>query len=192
MIILKIKCYIRKILIINLMKFLINLFLALFCVISFSQENKFKVTNLYGVQIGFHSIDLYGEYSISNTSTIKTSFNLSGYYYDKSLSLIPVLNLSPRWYYNFNKRNSDGKNTQNNSANYLSLNMNYTPNWFTISKKEINRSEFLQFIPTWGLRRNINHHLNYEVSAGIGYERNLTKEKANLGVDVNLKLDYNF
>jgi hypothetical protein len=83
--------------------------------------------------------------------------------------LAPVLTLEPRFYYNLNKRSSKSKDISNNSGTFISLKTSYYPDWFVISDYENDIISDISFIPTWGIRRNIGTHFNYEAGAGVGY-----------------------
>jgi hypothetical protein len=94
-----------------------------------------------------------------------------GSFYDKTgFSMTPVLTLEPRLYYNLNKRVSKSKDITNNSGNFISLKTSYHPDWFVISNyKNIDIITDISIIPTWGIRRNMGIHFNFETGLGLGY-----------------------
>ncbi|HEX3166782.1 MAG TPA: hypothetical protein VHQ93_11030 [Chitinophagaceae bacterium] len=70
-----------------------------------------------------------------------------------------------------NKRNSKSKVITNNSGNFISIKTSYTPDWLVIANvKDISIISEISFIPTFGIRRNIGTHFNYEAGFGFGYK----------------------
>ena len=61
-----------------------------------------------------------------------------------------------------------GKRTDNNSGNYLSIQLVFQPG-FGISSDNANFNAGLYAIPTYGLRRNIGKHFNFETAFGLGH-----------------------
>ncbi|MFA9187416.1 hypothetical protein AAGV33_02175 [Flavobacterium sp. FBOR7N2.3] len=117
--------------------------------------NESKLTN---------SIVLRSEIGLENDFTVGDHYSNTGFI------LQPVLTIEPRYYYNLAKRNSKGKNTANNSGNYLSVRTNYHPDWFVINLEDnITKTADLSIIPTWGIKRQIGNHFTYETALGFGY-----------------------
>ncbi|MHC5353874.1 hypothetical protein ACYSNX_06790 [Myroides sp. LJL115] len=87
--------------------------------------------------------------------------------------------ISSKWNYNLNKRRYDNLNTKYNSSNCVSLNMSYTPNWAIISDYKHRDIEKISIIPTFGVKRNFNKHMNYELFIGMGYEHYLNTKTVN-------------
>ncbi|HCY82937.1 MAG TPA: hypothetical protein DHV22_15745, partial [Xanthomarina gelatinilytica] len=78
--------------------------------------------------------------------------------------------LEPRFYYNLNKRHNKGKRIDGNSGNFISLKTSYNSDLFFIGTNEdIHLETDFMVIPTWGIRRNLCKHFNYEAGFGIGY-----------------------
>lgn len=108
----------------------------------------------------------YGEIDTNNFSAVYPIFQ-------------PVLSFEPRWYYNSRKRIGNSNNTFHNSGNYATIALQYYPKFLAYSpsggaknlvfnSKEPNGG--LYFIPTWGIRRNISYHWNFEIGAGFGVD----------------------
>lgn len=98
---------------------------------------------------------------------------------DSYTFLTPEVALEPRFYYNLNKRSRNGKNISKNSGNYFSLRSAYYPDSFTIGND--GRYHFvpeLNIVPTWGMKRNLGDHFNYELGGGIGYRKEFEKSDA--------------
>ena len=99
-----------------------------------------------------------------------------------------LIALEPRWYYNLNKRDSNGKRIDGNSGNYLSIRTRYL-NFNNTQLDENDLNEIL-ITPMWGIRRNIGNHFNYELGAGagLGYQEN----ELGLAINLNIRIGYRF
>lgn len=140
--------------------------------------------SVFGVQIGLLGIWTHNELKLSNQVALRSEIALSGV---KSSSIRPLLALEPRLYYNLNKRANKGKRIDGNSGNYISLRTSYQ--FFDTSEIEDDNQNQVLVVPTWGIRRNIGNHFNYEAGGGIGlgYQKNIV-----LAVYVNLRIGYRF
>ncbi|MRI63447.1 hypothetical protein EDM00_05515 [Ornithobacterium rhinotracheale] len=156
--------------------------------------------NITGMQLGLLGLDVYNEARLSDQVALRSQLALNagiwgGSVYDKTgFILLPELSLEPKYYYNIVKRGKKGKNTKNNGANYLSMQVNYSPNWFAISNyDDLNIKNVISFIPTFGIRRNFAQDFNYEFKFGVGYGFVLG-EDGNNGVipDLSFKVGYDF
>jgi len=133
--------------------------------------------SVFGIQTGFLGIWAHNESKLSNTIALRSEIGFdagfqSGFFYAEDVFfLAPVLTLEPRFYYNLNKRNSKSKVITNNSGNFISIKTSYTPDWLVIANvKDISIISEISFIPTFGIRRNIGTHFNYEAGFGFGYK----------------------
>ena len=157
--------------------------------------------NITGIQVGLFGLDLYNETQLSEKTSLRAEASLfaaiwGGDMYAKTgFSFYPALTLQPKYYYNISKRAENGKNTKNNSANYVGLQVRYIPNWFVISNtKGLSLSNQISFIPTYGFRRNFSENFNYEFKAGLGYGTTLGNDFNSSGVvlDLSIKVGYDF
>lgn len=166
---------------------------------AFSQE-KIEVSvekSIYGIQTGFLGLWINNESKLSNQISIKTELGFDagifgGDIYPKTGFLMtPVVLFEPRWYYNLDKRQANSKIIKNNNGNFLTMQARYNPNWFVISNYDnVDIVNQLSIIPTWGLKRNIGSHFNYETGIGLGvryyfaksegYEKNESEAALNL------------
>ena len=110
--------------------------------------------------------------------------------------MTPVISIEPRWYYNLTKRDSKGKNTSFNSGNFVSVSIGYSPDWIIFSTTDnLTIDNVITIIPTWGIRRNIGKHFNYEVGGGIGYAysfKNNGYAENDVAYNLYLKIGYIF
>ena len=130
----------------------------------------------FGIQVGAVGVWTYNEAKLTNSIALRSEFGLRCKFQDyteASLYFAPVITLEPRWYYNLTKRSSKEKNIAWNSANFISIQTSFTPNWFiipVIPNDAVPLNNQISIIPTWGIRRNVGNHFNYEAGIGIGYE----------------------
>jgi len=179
----------------------IFLSLSIFC----NGQNVSVEKTVFGIQTGFLGIWVHNESKLSNTIALRSEVGLDsgfwgGDFYDGTgFLLTPVLTLEPRFYYNLNKRNSRSKDTRNNSGTFISLKTSYHPDWFVISNyKDVNIITDISFIPTWGIRRNIGTHFNYETGFGIGYRYFFAKNagyysnESDVAANLHVRIGYVF
>ncbi len=115
--------------------------------------------------------------------------------------LTPVITAEPRWYYNIEKRSKKGRNTKNNSANFVALSLTYHPDWFTISNNYDGYiPDQISIIPYWAIKRALGAHFNYETGLGLGYQYTFYRKDGyyknenfgELGVKLQLRIGYTF
>lgn len=160
--------------------------------------------SIFGAQIGLVGIWAHNEFRMSNELAFRTEVGLdSGIWYedyngDFGFLMAPVIAVEPRWYYNMKKRESKGKRLDGNGFNFLSLRISYHPDWFVISSEDVNFVSDISFVPSWGIRRNLGKHFNFETGAGIGYRYIFSKDagyyddEAEIAVNLMFKIGYKF
>ena len=177
---------------------LVFISLSIFC----NAQNISVEKSVFGIQTGL-GIWVYNESRMSNKIALRSELGLTGSIWDGTsydhvgFSLSPVLTLEPRFYYNLNKRNSKSKVITNNSGNFISLKTSFHPDWFAISNYEYGTlHSIISIIPTWGIRRNMGPHFNFEAGTGIGYLYVLEKAGWNgygeLATSLHLRIGYVF
>lgn len=184
-----------------------HLLIIVFLFISFigkTQEVSVE-RSIFGVQTGLLGVWIFHELKMTNSIALRSEIGYGsrlwgGSYFDNTGFLMtPVLSLEPRFYYNLKRRVSISKSITNNSGNYVSLKISYHPDWFMISdygeRKIVND---ISIIPTWGIRRHIGMHFNYETGLGIGF-RHLFGESMkyydvenDIAVNINIRVGYTF
>jgi hypothetical protein len=165
------------------MKRYIFLFTVLIFSISFFAQEASVEKSMNQIQIGVLGTWISNETRLCNTITLKSEIGFDGGIEYSSFGGVSngplyfaaaVFSVSPRWYYNLQSRAKKSKSVAGNSANFLSLETSYHPDWFIISNQSGSGIyNQVSIIPTWGLRR-IGNHFNYEVGAGIGYRHIFT------------------
>ena len=154
-----------------------NLLITLSClfvsIYGYSQTPSVE-KSIFNVQLGLPGIFVSNEARLTNSIALRSEIGLEGgiyssYYNDFGFLMTPVITLEPRWYYNLKKRNTKQRRIDQNSGNYVSLNTSYRPDWFVISNEDnLSVLSSISVIPTWGIRRNIGKHFNYETGIGLG------------------------
>lgn len=178
------------------MKYILTvIFLSAFFT-TFSQENK-KAEDIFGLKAGLIGGWVSYEKAINESFTLNSEIGYEGGFLKGSNDKVDyvfttIFSLEPRYYYNFNKRQEKGKNTNNNSANYISSEIFYVPDLLSSTNREnldVNKS--FGIIPKYGLRRSISKNLIFEFAIGIGYawsENDINGVTSTLDLRVNLKL----
>ncbi len=171
--------------------------------VTFSQQISVD-ERVFGLQAGLFGIWGHGEYKVQNKIAIKgelgfengfsQTYNNNFYFF-----LIPTVVLEPRWYYNLEKRQTRLKRIDGNSGNYFSIFMRYHPDLFVISN--VNAGSVIpdiSIIPTWGFRRKISDHFNFEMALGLGYRYYFAKgygyssNKSETALNFTLRFGYIF
>ncbi len=158
----------------------------------FSQDTKDVSVekSIFGIQIGLLGIWTHNELKLSNQIALRSEIGFGGL---NTLQLTePMLVLEPRWYYNLNKRTHKNKRVDGNSGNYISIRARYYLSAITADDKH-NISHMLA--PTWGIRRNIGRHFNYEVGLGMGlghFYDDDNKGKTGVTSYMSLRIGYRF
>lgn len=153
----------------------------------YNERSKNEVTKKYtspymGVYVGSFSGGMSGDLVLNVSKYPKTGF-----------ALYPTIGITPKYYYNFNRRLAKGKDIHNNSANYIAVDFSYTPNWFIISnEKNIEVSNFIRIIPSYGIRRNFAQNFNYEAKFGLGYGKNLDTRESSTVLQLGISIGYDF
>lgn len=141
--------------------------------------------SLNGIQTGFLGVWWHNETKIAQRwalrteigyeaplfSTTEAEFKKLDFYKNQYPLFLPMISLEPRWYYNSRKRQGNSKNTFHNSGNFASIAARYYPEILAYSPRGINEVDGGFFIvPSWGIRRNIDHRWNFEIAIGVGVD----------------------
>ena len=175
------------------------------CLLSFSvkSQNTSVEDNVFGVQTGVLGLYFHGEKRISDKFALRGELGLDAGFWQSDLYynfiLTPVIVIEPRFYYNLEKRLEKSKRIDGNSGNFISIKTSYNPDLFTISNHEnISIIPTLQIVPTWGIRRNLGNHFNYETGFGIGYYKEFSKQLgytrnySGTAINLHLRIGYRF
>lgn len=174
-------------------------------IITAKSQNASVEKSSKGIQTGLFGVWFHNETKLSNQIVLRSEIGFDsgiwgGDYYDKvGFLMAPVITAEPRWYYNLNKRENKSKRIDGNSGNFISFKTSYHPDWFVISNSDnVKIISDISVIPTWGIKRNIGKHLNYEGGFGIGYQYVFAKQAGYLENDsdvaynLHLRIGYQF
>lgn len=157
------------------MRKIIIVILTSFTAFSFAQE---KATDIFNAKAGFIGAWIGYEKALSSDFTLNGELGYEGgFFYSSWVSdkvnfiFTTTLSLEGRYYYNFDRRIEKGKNTKNNSANFIAIEAEYTPDWGTSSNADnVNVLRTFTIIPKYGFKRNLSDKFNFEFSIGPGYQ----------------------
>ena len=168
-------------------------------VVGFAQDATVE-KSVFNVQAGAFGAWINNEWGLSKEIALRTEFGLdmgiiSDFASGSNVFLAPVFTLEPRWYYNLEKRAAKSRKTANNTGNFLSLKTSYNPDSFVIGSVDNVRVQHQIFIiPTWGIRRHIGQHFNYEAGIGLGYHQVLSKvrysDDSGPALNLHLRIGY--
>ncbi len=170
-------------------------------------QNASVEKSTFGVQTGVLGIWAYNEAKLSNSIALRTELGFdfgiweTTFYddYDSPFLLTPVIVVEPRFYYNLNKRSENSKSIEGNSGNFIALKAGYHPDWFVLFNPDDAPvvSDF-SIIPTWGIRRNLGEHFNYEAGLGVGFSHTFaesagySEDKSEIELNMHLRIGYRF
>ncbi|MFV0604339.1 MAG: hypothetical protein ACK5NK_00735 [Niabella sp.] len=83
------------------------------------------------------------------------------------------MSVTPKYFYNFNKREQKGKTTFNNSGNYIGARVKLSSannNYYT------NRINTVLVNAHWGMQRAMKKHWLYNMHFGVGVANNTTQK----------------
>jgi len=176
------------------MKKIVIVILTFFATISFAQE---KATDIFSAKVGLIGAWMGYEKALSSDFTLNGEIGYEGGFFynswvnnDVNYVFTTTLSLEGRYYYNFNRRIEKEKNTKNNSANFIGLEITYTPDWGTSSNADnVDVLRTFSVIPKYGFRRNLSDKFNFEFSVGPGYQ---WVEKYDGGIILGLDARFGF
>lgn len=163
--------------------------------------------SLFGVQTGVLGLWAYNEARLSNNIALRTEIGFdfgiweTTYYddYESPFIQTPVIVLEPRFYYNLKKRSENSKSTDGNAGNFIAIKAGYHTDEFVLFNTDDAPvvSDF-SIIPTWGIRRNLGEHFNYETGIGVGFSHTFAEragyaeDKSELELNMHLRIGYKF
>ena len=181
----------------------------------FAQE---KATDLFNANISVIGIGIQYEKALSDNFTAVGSLDYMGgfrysysdfYGSDFDYILTTSLSLEGRYYYNFDRRIGKGRNTKNNSGNYIALKGNFIPDWLTASNGDrLNVNPQGSLTVNYGLKRSFAQNFFYEFYTGLGlafyqedklnwdneFQNYNSSKKTEIGaiIDLGFRVGYNF
>lgn len=169
-------------------------------------QNASVEKSTFGIQTGVLGLWAYNEARLTNTIALRTElgFDLgiweTTYYddYDSPFILTPVIVIEPRFYHNLKKRYQNSKRIDGNSGNFIALKTSYHPEWALFNTDDAPVVSDFAIIPTYGIRRNIGEHFNFEAGIGAGYSYTFakragySKDESGIELNMHLRIGYKF
>jgi len=133
------------------------------------EKHLFKVNALL-----FPSLEY--EVGVGDQSTLLFRAGIGGFGYTENSILgtsaygvYSIVEADYRYYYNFSRRERKGKNTKNNSANYIALSTSFSPGKAIIG--DLDRSSDYNVVvgPVWGFQRTYGKRFSIGLDLGLGY-----------------------
>lgn len=137
-------------------------------------QNTNNLNNAAKINLGFHGLDLSYALPLSNKFLWENNFgigmgmNSHGSDAEFTFDLakpVPYFKSEVKYMYNINKRSTKGKNTNNNSGNYIGLQTKYS---FGNTKHYQLSSALLTEIH-WGIQRSLGGKFLFSTHIGLGY-----------------------
>lgn len=162
--------------------------------------------SIFTIQTGAVGIWASNESRLADQFALRTELGLDLWSYETFIGengvvMVPSISVEPRWYYNIAKRGRKGKHTENNSASFVTLALEYYPDLFLVgdAPQYLYVPNQMTIIPKWGIRRAIaKSNFNYELGIGLGYLLMLDNDdyvrsaNENLGIDIHIRFGYTF
>ncbi|WP_089380663.1 hypothetical protein [Lutibacter agarilyticus] len=166
-------------------KLVVTLFLCGITLVIKAQDASVE-KSIFGVQTGLFGVWVHNEVRLSDKFVLRCEIGLDSGIHNDDFLMAPGISVEPKFYYNLNKRLSKSKEITGNSGNFLSLKTSFHPDWFIISESDnYNVSNQISIVPTWGMRRNIGKHFNYELGFGIGWLHEFAETINNFKFEAN-------
>jgi len=169
-----------------------------------AQEAKVE-KSVFGIQTGVLGLWVHNESRLADKFVLRTELGFdagiwaNSFYDQTGFLMAPVFVVEPKYYYNMAKRLEKGRSVSDNAANYLSIKTSYHPDWFVVSNYDnINVISDISVIPSWGIRRNLGKHFNYELGLGLGVryifakQAGYLKDEIDLASNTSFKIGYKF
>jgi len=120
---------------------------------------------------------VHNESKLTHGIALRSELGFDGGFYgsdnDFNYVFAPILRVEPRWYRTLDRRFKKGKNTANNSADFLSLKAIFLPDLFTISSEEVRVNSTIALTANAGMRRVYWEHFSFELGLGAGFAADL-------------------
>jgi len=116
------------------------------------------------------------EVGVGDKSTLLFRAGIGGFRYAENdvsgtsaYGIYSLIEADYRYYYNFARREKKGKNTKNNSANYIALNTSFGPGKAIIGDLDKVSDYYATIGPVWGFQRTYGKSFSIGLDLGLGY-----------------------
>ena len=159
----------------------------------FSQTG--NVQSVHSVSVKFIGGGYSYEHPLSNKMALNAELMMTGGFGSNFISgsywiFAPVLRVEPRYYYNIDRRFEKTKNTKYNSANYLSIALDYQLP-ISIGSENVESVNAFTIAPMWGSKRAFFNIMVAEIALGPGLMF-VKNHEVNPILKLDLKLGFAF
>ena len=162
---------------------------------SYGQEHAdTRLSSLAKIDLGLQGVGFTYEPRLSNKLTADLSAGFGGGYSitEESIEyqlLEPALyfSVTPKYFYNLQKRIDNGKSVQHNSGNYIGIRLTY--NMPLSNKTDEIRNSFLVNIH-WGIQRAIGNRWTINSHIGVGYAEDIDYHFGTIYPALDFKFSY--
>lgn len=135
-----------------------------------------------------YEVALGSKTTLSINPGLDINFSYSSLY-GTSFLLRPFLDVQGRYYYNFERRISDGKNVTNNSANFVGVSvLGITPS--IVDSENVETTNALVIGPVWGIQRTYKDGINLRLNLGLGASMDELRDSAPIVLIAGFSLGY--
>ena len=161
-----------------------------------NEKNENDLEKLVKVDIGLQGVGFTFEPVLNRKTTIDLSFGAGGGYdvwesgvgYEWNI-LQPAFyfSVTPKYYYNRQKRNNEGKLSRLNSGNYMGLRVKFTTP--SVAPNDALRESLLVNLH-WGIQRAIAKRWTLNSHVGAGYAQDLSSQFGTVYPSIDFKFSY--
>lgn len=164
--------------------------------LSFGQTKKPEsaLTSLTKIDLGFQGIGFTYEPRLSNKFTADLSTGIGGGYNIAEGSIEYVMfkpaffvSVTPKYYFNLNKRIIRGKTVKYNSGNYIGARLTFNTPLY--NKSDEIRNSILANVH-WGIQRAISNRITFNTHVGLGYAQDIDYNFGTVYPALDFKFSY--
>lgn len=158
-----------------------------------------ELISLLKLDLGLQGIGFTFEPRLSKKITMDLSLGAGGGYdvweggVDYQWNILHpafYFSITPKYFYNRQKRIDKGKTTRLNAGNYIGFRIKYASSDAVTTNDALRDALLINF--HWGLQRAIGNHWTFNVHAGAGYAQDLTSEFGTVYPALDVKFSYIF
>ncbi len=177
------------------MKKILTIGVLIFSNLLWAQSDTDAFKNYSRINLGLHGLELSYELPVSkkfvweNTLGIGMGSNINGsivQYSFNFLKLSPFLKSELKYIYNVHKRKAKGKNTLNNSGNYIGFQTKYS---FGNSDDTLQNQTLLTELH-WGIQRSLGKRFIFNTHIGLGYLKDFESDNGKISPTLGLRFGY--
>ena len=133
---------------------------------------------------------VFNEFPLGKQSALRSEVGLASLIPFEDFVFQPIFRIEPRFYHNFDQRRAKNESPEFNNGNYFAISCLYVSEMFKLgsNRNDFTLTETLGFLPTYGIRRSLSAHLDYELGIGAGLQFIQREEVFNTNPDLLINL----